>query len=196
MIPETHQAEAESLLEQREWLQAILAVTADAIVAIDREGRIKFMNSAAERLCGWKACEAQSRRKSDVFKLMRPNILVSRDGRKRHITEITAPVHTAGRITGRIYIIHDHTSRHQRESQLAEARRFAAAGKVAGKVAHEFNNLLVVILGYSEIMLSESKLDSESVVRLREISEAGTRAAALSQQLLAASNAVRACGAL
>ena len=196
MIPSTHQAEAESLLEQREWLQAILAVTADAIVATDQDDKIKFMNSAAEKLTGWKGEEALSRRKADVFKLARPSVLVRRDGIKCHITETTAPIHTAGCVTGRVSIIHDHTGRHHRENQLAEANKFAAVGKMAGQVAHDFNNLLVVILGYSEMMLAEPLVDAENTLRLRQISEATTKAAGLTRKLLVASSAARSCDAL
>jgi len=77
----------------------------------------------------------------------------------------------------------DITERKQRE----QAKRLEAVGRLAGGIAHDFNNLLVVILGNAEEL--EQQLIAvnlpEQTERLTEISEAGTRAAALTRQLLA-----------
>jgi two-component system cell cycle sensor histidine kinase/response regulator CckA len=77
----------------------------------------------------------------------------------------------------------DITERKQRE----QAKRLEAVGRLAGGIAHDFNNLLVVILGNAE-QLGEQLIAAnlpEQTERLTEISEAGTRAAALTRQLLA-----------
>ena len=47
--------------ETREWLQVTLAAIGDGVIATDREGRVRFLNAAAQRLTGWRAAEAAGR---------------------------------------------------------------------------------------------------------------------------------------
>lgn len=71
------------------------------------------------------------------------------------------------------------------ELQLEHAKRLEAVGRLAGGVAHDFNNMLTVILGQSELMLSEPSLPECLYDDVRTISEAAERAALLTSQLLA-----------
>jgi len=74
------------------------------------------------------------------------------------------------------------------ETQLRQAQKMEAIGSLAAGIAHDFNNLLSIVLSYSE--LAASALAEGDPVRfdLIQISEAGVRAAALTQQLLAFSH--------
>jgi PAS domain S-box-containing protein len=71
------------------------------------------------------------------------------------------------------------------ESQLRQAQKMEAVGRLAGGVAHDFNNMLQTILGYSEIAMDEVAPDSRIGGCLKEIQMAGQRSADLTRQLLA-----------
>src|SRR4051794_9614225 len=60
-----------------------------------------------------------------------------------------------------------------------------AVGRLAGGIAHEFNNLLTVINGYSDVLIAQLPDDSPQRADLQMIRDAGHRAAALTAQLLA-----------
>jgi signal transduction histidine kinase/ActR/RegA family two-component response regulator len=71
------------------------------------------------------------------------------------------------------------------EEQLRQAQKLEALGALAGGVAHDFNNILSIILGYAEIVQSELPMDSSHRVDVGKISDAAVRARTLVRQLLA-----------
>lgn len=71
------------------------------------------------------------------------------------------------------------------EEQLLQARKMEAIGKLAGGVAHDFNNLLQAINGYTDMALGELDDGHPAHVYLKEVAQAGSRAADLVAQLLA-----------
>jgi signal transduction histidine kinase/CheY-like chemotaxis protein len=82
-------------------------------------------------------------------------------------------------------ILRDITERKQLEDQFRQAQKMEAVGRLAGGVAHDFNNMLTAIIGYSQLV--KAQLDAANPLRhdLEEIEKAGQRAAGLTAQLLA-----------
>jgi PAS domain S-box-containing protein len=71
------------------------------------------------------------------------------------------------------------------QAQLAQAQKMESVGRLAGGVAHDYNNMLGVILGHTELALLKTDEDNDLVSDLKEIQKAAKRSADITKQLLA-----------
>jgi PAS domain S-box-containing protein len=71
------------------------------------------------------------------------------------------------------------------QAQLNQAQKIESVGHLAGGVAHDFNNMLSIILGYGNIILEKTQADDPLHECAQEIVDAGTRSASITRQLLA-----------
>ncbi|MCB2184608.1 MAG: response regulator [Desulfobulbaceae bacterium] len=90
-----------------------------------------------------------------------------------------------GRTTAVAHFARDLTEFKQLENQLLQASKMEAVGRLAGGVAHDFNNMLSPIIGYSELGLKQLSASDPLRSNFSTIYEAGKRAAHLTRQLLA-----------
>ncbi|OWK38641.1 diguanylate cyclase/phosphodiesterase (GGDEF & EAL domains) with PAS/PAC sensor(s) [Fimbriiglobus ruber] len=189
-------------------LRSVLGSVADAIITIDDRGVVRSVNPAAERMFGYAAAEMVGHSLAAImpepYRTQFPGHLarylqtgearvigtgreaeaVRRDGTpfpvELSVTEFR--MDGARHFTG---VVRDITARRKLEAQFRQAQKMEAVGRLAGGVAHDFNNILTVINGYSDLLLwelAEGDHRQESVVAIRD---AGERAARLTQQLLA-----------
>lgn len=117
----------------------------------------------------------------------------SPDGRTVWLSVNAAPLTDSdGEVSGAVASFRDITARKTAEralrisrNRLAAVERMEAVGKLAGGVAHEFNNLMTTILGYSELVFASDRLDPEDREWVEQINVAAQNAAELTQKLLA-----------
>ncbi|MFH1156863.1 MAG: PAS domain S-box protein [Pseudomonadota bacterium] len=111
---------------------------------------------------------------------------ILRAGALRSHRIVTSPVHdSSGEIQAVIKMVEDITDRLSLESQLMQAQKLESVGRLAGGVAHDFNNMLSVILGYAELALEKVAPSKPVHDDLQEIIKAARRSTEITRQLLA-----------
>jgi len=124
----------------------------------------------------------RARRRLEYHELL----LHRRDGKKVHlVANLSGEFDQQDRLTGLKGYLFDDTGRKELEEQFRQAQKMEALGRLAGGVAHDFNNLMTAVTGYSELILES--LDGSHPLRgpVEQIAMAGERAASLTSQLLA-----------
>ncbi len=79
----------------------------------------------------------------------------------------------------------DNTERKQLESQLFQAQKMEAVGRLAGGVSHDFNNIMGIVIGYSDLIAETLPPSDVNLQRIMKVKDAAHRASALIRQLLA-----------
>jgi hypothetical protein len=187
---------------------ALLESASQAIIAVDRAGRIVLANRRADEIFGYSREELLGAR----IEMLLPVSLSSRHVHDRdqyfahpHVRPMGSGIDLAARRKDgaefpvevslsyveaedgmyAIAFVSDISQRKRLEEQLLHAQKMEAVGRLAGGVAHDFNNMLTVIAGYNRMILDElSPLDPLRGYA-EEVLKAADRAGALTNQLLA-----------
>ena len=196
------------LAESETKLSNILQNSTDfAIIATNLEDRIILFNPMAEKLLG---CPAEKALNESVLKIhTREAVFLEKfeqamteikdagkyefdlesDGKEdRKIVAhaiITPMRDDHGNHCGYVFIARDVTEIKNAENQLRQSQKMQAIGTLAGGVAHDFNNILGAILGYTELALLGLPADSARYQYLTSVKKAGSRAKNLVRQILA-----------
>lgn len=179
---------------------------AETVVVTDAEGTMQYVNPAFETITGYLRQEAigqnprllkSGQQDAAFYRAMWDTIssgrtwkgrIVNRkkDGTK-YVEEATiSPVHDeSGDIVNYVAVKRDITRELNLEAQLLQAQKMESVGRLAGGVAHDFNNMLSVILGHTEMALEDVPRGGPLRADLEEIQRAAQRSANLTRQLLA-----------
>ena len=108
------------------------------------------------------------------------------DGKRKNLRIIAARVRdSSGKMTGVFQCVEDITGEEELRRQLLHAQKMEAVARLAGGVAHDFNNALMSITGYADLIRMQLDEDSPLTRMVEEISKAGERASSLTRHLLA-----------
>jgi len=200
-----YQAQYEAERE-RTWLRDVLARSLNEIYVFDPGSlRFTFVNTGACRNIGYSADELSAMTPLDITpafeeETFRRALEPLRKGelevlvfeavhRRKDGSEYAVEVHLqhlpAGNRPVYLAVVNDITERVQAEAQFRQAQKMEAVGRLAGGVAHDFNNQVFVITGYCDLLLADAAGNTELESSLEEIKKAAQRAAALTAQLLA-----------
>ena len=184
--------------------EGILQSMAEGVAVQDLEGRFTFVNRAAAEMLGYApeellgqhwtkvtapehyarvraADERRARGQSDRYELD----LVRKDGQRITVSVMGSPRFEGGQFVGTLAVFEDVTERKRLEEQLQQAVKMEAIGRLAGGVAHDFNNILTAIGGYAHLLRDSLGKDDPRRQDAQEILAATDRAASLTRQLLA-----------
>ena len=194
------------LLEQRRFQATLLGNISDIVFAFSSDGTIYYANEPFSRLTGLELLADTQINVSNItlapdqkglFKQVIKDISSSNSwrgtlqivDRNREIRAIETRINDFcvddGARQGFIATGTDQTEKKILEQRLFQSQRIESIGRLAGGVAHDFNNMLSPIIGYTEMLLEEIDADNESFGPLQEILRGAERSRDLVKQLLA-----------
>jgi len=200
------QARAQEQLRQSEArYRTLVDGVRDVIFALAPDGTIASLNPACETITGfprdeWLGRPFEQLVHSDDLPLalellssvargeprpVNPFRIRTRKGDYRVGEFAATPQYREGQLAGILGICRDVTERLSLEQQLRQAQKMEAVGRLAGGVAHDFNNILTAITGYADLLLEDLGTTDRRRDDIAEIRKAAERAAGLTRQLLA-----------
>jgi PAS domain S-box-containing protein len=203
---ELHRRTAEQLGEYRARLVSIIDSSEDAILSKDLNGIITSWNRGAEHIYGYKSEEAIGKHISllatsdgagEISEILgkiargetidhHESVRVTKDGRHLNVSISVSPLRDAtDEIVGASVIARDITAQKRTEGQLRQAQKMEAIGRLAGGVAHDFNNILGIINACTEFLRDRIDPAAEPSLYVENIKKASERGRSLTKQLLA-----------
>ena len=198
--------EEEVVRNNERHFRALIEHSSDVVTIISREGVIKYESPSVSRVLGYQPEELIGKNFSSVVHaddltmvsrafseiIGKPGLTMGIEVRFRHSDGSWRVLEVVGRnmlddpfIRGVITNSRDISDRRILQEQLLQSQKMEGIGRLAGGVAHDFNNMLTAIMGYAEITLTH--LDEHDRIRryIEPLLATSQRAAELTRQLLA-----------
>lgn len=206
----------DQLGEYRSRLASIIDSSEDAIIGKTLDGIVTSWNKGAERIYGYTPEEVVGKHISLLIPSDNPGEIpeilrkiargesvepheserVAKNGQRLNVSISVSPLRDAkGDIIGASAIARDITAQKRAESQLHQSQKMEAIGRLAGGVAHDFNNILGIISACTEFLRDRLDPAAEPSLYVDNIRKATERGASLTRQLLAfsRSSAIQPC---
>jgi two-component system cell cycle sensor histidine kinase/response regulator CckA len=192
--------------ERQDWFGLLLEHSSDLILTLDADWHIGFASPSLPRFLGWPMDQMVGRPLAEflhpddaeavlaAFGAIRARPysgepiafrLLHVDGSWRSVEAIGAPPRNWSGAERLVVTARDIGARERLERELAQSQQMAVLGRFAGGVAHDFDNLLTAIQGYTSLMLRDLRPGDLQREGLEEVRQSSERAAGLTRQILA-----------
>jgi len=205
-----HKLERE-VSDREHWFSTTLRSVGDAVIAVDPDARVRFLNEVAAQLLGVNEADVVGRSIEEVVQLsdersnepienpvrnaiehrrvgaLPETTLLANAPRKQPIEDSCAPiVDDSGRLLGAVMVFRDVTEKRRTQLRLALNDRLVALGTLVAGVAHELSNPLTAIFGHAELIKSQlGRIESLGTTTAREhIAKARESAEAMGEAAL------------
>lgn len=190
--------------KSKQGLQAIMDHSPAVIYVKDYECRYTFVNKQFENIFNIQREVIIGKKDNDIFPIeissqlsindnevlltgnsleSEESIIIDNDSHS-YVTVKFPLLNTKGKVYSLCGISTDITDRQQQEIKLHRVQKMDALGKLTGGIAHDYNNMLSVVLGYSDLLASKLKGQPSLLKYVNEISHASNRGAKLTKKLL------------
>jgi two-component system, cell cycle sensor histidine kinase and response regulator CckA len=195
----------EALRESENKYRTVLEANPDSVIVYDKAGRVTYLNPTFTNIFGWTLEECLGKR-MDMFipekdrfqthemvkKLLAGENLLAIETHQNTTSGDVIPVSISSAIfydiedqpAGSVVNLRDIREQKKMEAQIYQAQKMEAIGTLAGGIAHDYNNLLMGILGNTSLMAFDLNSDHPHYERLKNIEKYVQSGADLTKQLL------------